>query len=282
MAYPIVRIDPDTAGRERSPALWRNVLEKYDADRSLGVLRSDDFRQPVPVTAVDALTVNGWWTSDCGLAGADTELHSTVGSHPDGHFTLSAATATDFEGTKMQAGQSATVGEGVVLPTATTNPKSTVVFEWRGELLATKNSTLFIGLAEQVAVTGLLTAAANAITATCDLVGFYRLDDGNLLFVVQEGTGAVVYSVPIVLAADVPNTADLQTKLGFRVNNDSTVEVFVNGARIRKTTAGATLAVTTTALPLGPLSRTIAAAAGDDGITPSVIVSDYCDVYVAE
>jgi len=281
MAYPIVRIDPTTANRERSPALWRNVLDKYDSDRALGVLRATDFHTPVPATAVDAFA-DGWWFSDCGVAGADTELHSTVGTHPDGHFTLSAATATDMEGTKMQAGQSATVGEGIALPTATSNAKGDVVFEWRGELLATKNSTLFIGLAQQVAVNGLLTAAANALTAACDHIGFYRLDDGNLQFVVSEGVGLVTYTVPIVLTANVSNTAAAMTKLGFRVNADSTVEVFVDGVRVRKSTAGADIVVTTTALPLLPLSRTIAAAAGDDGITPSVVVSDFCDCYVAE
>lgn len=283
MAYPIARIEPTTQGRERSVALWRNELDKYDADPSLGVLRADDFTRPL-VGAIDAFA-GGWWFSECAAAGADTEVFATNGD-ANGEFSLSAATDTDHEGVKMQAGPSATVPEGIVLPTATTDSKSTVVFEWKGQLDDSVNDTLFIGLAEQVAVAGLL-SATSVLTDAEDYIGFYRLDDGDLQFVVRNdnaGGTAVEYNVDVVAAADIDDTAGTQTKLGFRVNHDNSVEIYVNGTQVKvESDAGATIAVTSTSLPIEPLSRTIAVARGATGDNdPSTIVTDWIDCYVAE
>ena len=283
MTYPIARIEPTTQGRERSVALWRNELDKYAADPSLGVLRADDFTKAL-TAAIDDFEA-GWWFSECAAAGADTEVFAT-NADPNGEFSLSAATGTDHEGVKMQGGNSATVGEGIVLPTATTDSKGTVVFEWKGQLDDSVNDTLFIGLAEQVAVAGLL-SATSVLSDAIDYIGFYRLDDGDLQFVVRNdnnGGTAVEYNVDVVAAADIDDTAGTQSKLGFRVNADSTVEIYVNGAQVKlESNANAVIAVTSTSLPIEALSRTIAVARGATGDNdPCTVVTDWIDCYVAE
>ncbi len=280
MSYPLGRIDPTTQGRERSVALWRNVPDAFGNDPCVGTLRHDDFHR-AHVGAIDAYS-DGWFFSECAAAGADTEVFSTTG-HPDGYFSLSAATGTDHEGVKMQGGCTSGIGEGIVLPTATTSPKGTCVFEWKGQLDDSVNDTLFIGLASQEPVAGLLSATSTLVTSA-DHIGFYRLDDGDLQFVVQENAGAVTYTVDVVAAADIDDTAGTQTKLGFRVDHNQKVEVYVNGTRVKVTSdTGAAISVTSTALPLLPLSRTIAVARGATGDNdPCTIVTDWVSCYVQE
>lgn len=285
MAYPIVRIDPTTPGRERSPALWRGALDKYDADPLLGTLRADNFEKAL-VAAIDDFEA-GWWFSECAAAGADTEVFAT-NAHPDGRFSLSAATDTDHEGVKMQGGLSATVGEGIVLPTHATaaTARGDVIFEWRGLLDKDTMDTYVIGLFEQAAVAGVL-GATSLLLDTVDYIGFYRIDRGDLQFVVRNdnaGGTAVEYNVDVLSAATL--LADYEgemTKLGFRVNADSTCEIYINGTRIWYSSEATPvkIAVTATSLPEVALSRTMGVARGATGDNdPCTVVTDWVDCYV--
>jgi len=283
MAYPIVRIDPTTQSRERSPALWRNALEKYDFDPNLGVLRADDWTKGL-VGAIDACH-GGWWFSEMAAAGADTEVFATT-NHQDGHFSLSAAADTDHEGVKMQGGSSATVGEGIVLPTHTVaaTAKGDVIFEWRGLLNKDTMSTYAIGLFEQAAVAGVL-GATSLLLDTVDYIGFYRINRGTLQFVVRNdnaGGVAVEYNVDILTAATLlADYEDEYTKLGFRVNADKTTEIFINGTQVLLDTAGTKIKVTSTSLPEVDVSRTIGVVRDVTGdANPITVVSDWCDCYV--
>ena len=261
MAYPIVRIDPTTAGRELSPALWRGALEKYDFDPSLGTLRKDDWTRP-RTQAIDTV-VEGWWLSEEGTAGATSESFDT-NTGPDGEVLLDAAAAADFVGIRAHAGASATLTENIALPTHTTaaSQRGDVIFEARVFLDITLNDTMFVGLAEgqSTVLTG-----DNTLTLAGDYIGFYRLDNGDLAFVSRDdvnGGTAVVHTTNIVALADLATAA--WTKLGFRVNADSTVEVFVDGAKVRTTSdsGNAVLSILSTALPSENLSRTLIAARG--------------------
>lgn len=282
MSYPIVRIDPTTAGRERSPSLWRGALEKYSADRSLGVLRSDDFTEPRTHGAV-ATKHKGWFLAEEGTTGATSEGFATD-DDPNGVAVLVGTTGADFMGVQAHAGESATQVENIVLPTATADSKSGVIFEARVYLNTAENDTLFVGLAE--AGSTVLTAT-NLLTAAADYIGFYRLDGGDLLFVSRNdnaGGTAVESSQVIKTSAQVAaGYEDAFVKVGFRVNNDNSVEVTLDGVRIRKDSSNAVVTVAETALPIEKLSRKLAACRGVTLDNATVQVQcDWVDCYVAE
>lgn len=284
MAYPIVRIDPTTPTIGRSPALWRNALDKYDSDPLLGVLRATDFTKP-HVGGIDAWS-NGWWFSEMAAAGADTEVFATT-NHPNGEFSLSAATDTDHEGVKMQAGPSATVGEGITLPTHATAAlrRGDVIFEHRFYFNEDTQGTLVSGLFEQAAVAGVL-GATSLLLDTVDYIGFYVTNGGDLQFVVRNDNAAgtaVEYNVDILSAAQLVVLEDTWLKLGFRVNRNNTVEIFVNGTAVRYSSEATPvkIKVPATALPEVDLSRTIGVARGIAGDhDPSTILTTFCDCYV--
>ena len=288
MGYPIVRIDPTTQGRERSAALWRNALDKYSVDPELGKLYADDFLRP-HAGAVDTYS-DGWVFTEDGVAGATSELFYTTGA-ADGVFSLAATTGADYRGVKMQAGSLAAggTGEGITLPTATTDNKSDVIFETRVYLnvSAGGNDTLFAGLAEHVATVKML-GAASALPDDCDYIGFYRVDAGDLQFVVRNdnaGGVAVEYNVDVLSAATIASSyEDAWVKLGFRVNGDSTVEIYIDGVKVKLTSdTSAKIAVTSTSLPEEALCRTVSVGRGataDNG-TVGVLI-DRIDCYVAE
>ena len=286
MAYPIVRIDPTTTTRERSPALWRNALDNYDADRGTGNLYADDWLKPV-VGAVDDWEA-GWWFSEANVAGAASEVFQTTPAHPDGYFTLSAVTNVDHEGVKMQAGSSATVGEGITLPTHATaaTRRGDVIFETRVYLDKDTTDTFAIGLFEQAAVAGVL-GNTSLLLDTVDYIGFYRVDRGDLQFVVRNdnaGGTAVEYNVDVMSAATL--LADYEgewIKLGFRVNADSTCEIFIDGAQVKYSseTTPVKIAVTSTSLPEVLLSRTALVARGVTGDNDPVSIKlDWIDCFV--
>ena len=284
MSYPIARIDPTTAGRERSPSLWRNELEKYSADKSLGVLRADDFTEPQSVSGAGALSTNGrWWMAEAGTTGATSETANTT-TDPNGVLHLLGTTGTDFIGVEVQAGSSATLIENIVLPTATTNAKGTVVFEARVYLDTAANDTFFVGLAE--AGSTVLTGD-NTLTLAADYIGFYRLDAANLLFISRNdnNTGTAVSSSQIIktTAQVAAGYEDAYVKLGFRVNYDNTVEVFVDSVRIRKDSSDAVVTVASTALPIEKLTRKVSVCRGAtlNNATVSVDI-DWIDCWVAE
>ena len=278
MSYPLTRISPITSGRERSPDLWGNILEAYADDPVIGALRSNDFY--APHTQGINTYEEGWFLNEDAAAGATGESFATNGN-PDGHALLLATTGTAHQAVKVQAGPSTTVSEGIVLPTAS-NGKSDVVFEARVALLTTANPTCFIGLAEQNTAILSTTSVPND---TLDYIGFYRLSNGDLQFIVRNdnnGGTAVEYDVNVVASANVPNTGF--TKLGFRVNHDNKVEIFIDGVQVKVTSdTGAKIAVPSTALPIEVLARTLLTGRGATAANAtSTIVCDRIECFVAE
>ena len=279
MSYPIGRIEPTVVGRERSPSLWRNVLEAYADDPTVGTLYSDDWhRSHAQVVATFA---DGWFVSEDGAAGAASEAFNTNGN-PNGEVLLTAATDTDHECVKAQAGPTAAISEGIVLPTAAADGKAEVVFEALVELSTTLNPTLFVGLCEQDAAVLSTTSVPND---DLDYIGFYRLDNGDLQFIVRNDNAAgtaVEYNIDVVASADVPSSG--VTKLGFRVNYDNKVEIYIDGAKVSKTSdTGVAVNVPSTALPIEQLARTLLVGRGAaaDNATSSIIC-DRIECYVGE
>lgn len=278
MSYPIARIDPITPGRERSPALWRNELEKYADDTLLGTLRASDFKTP-RTQAVDTANA-GWYLAETGVAAATNEAFTT-NADPDGVCVLSATTGTNFMGVQVQAGESTTQGENIVLPSHPTLAKGTVIFETRIYADVQANDNLFIGLHE---VDAAVLSTTATLAADVDYIGFYRIDGGDLQFRVRNdnnGGTAVEYNVNVVAAADMPE--DTNVKLGFRVNYDNQVEICVDGTIIKRDTAGANIRVPANALPIEVLTRTMAVSRGaTNGNATVAVACDRIDVNVSE
>jgi hypothetical protein len=263
-------------------------LEQYAHDNTLGTYHTDDFTQPrTTAYTTTALAVNdGWIVGEAGATGSASGTFSNT-ADADGVVRLSGVTGTDWEGSQAQAGEATAQGESVVLPTHATDGRGTVVFEWYGLFDEETADTFFIGLAEpDMAATALL-GATGGLTDAADYIGFYRLDSGDLQFVVRNdnaGGTAVEYEVDIVTDANLADVDNEQVKLSFRVNADNSVEVYYNEVRILKTSdTGADIDVPSTALPIEYLTRKLVVlrgAAGDND--PVQLDTDYIDCYVAE
>ncbi len=281
MAYPIVRIDPTTAGKERSPALWRNLLEKYDIDPSLGTFYSNTFRTPRTNTTA-ASANNGWFLDEEGTAGATGEGFTT-NTDPDGVVDL-VATTDDLEGVKAHAGESVSQGENIPLSTHRTaaSVRGTVVFEAQVYLDLSANDTMFVGLAEPQDIWD----DDNTFSDDIDYVGFYRLDAGDLEFVVRSDNNAgtaTETTVNVVAAADI--TEDDWVKLGFRVNDNQTIEIFIDGVLVPATSdsGNALISITVANLPVDSLTRTLAVARGTTANNATVsLPCRQIEAYVAE
>ena len=279
MSYPSTRVSQTAVGLERSADLWGGVLEAFANDPTIGVLRSDDFTRPR--AQIIATYVEGWFLSEDSAAGVTGESFNTTG-HPDGQASVAATSGTDHQGIKAQAGPSASVSEGIVLPTHPTLGKAEVVFEAIVELNVAKNDTLFVGLAEQDSAILSTTSVPND---DLDYIGFYRLDSGDLQFIVRNdnaGGTAVEYNVDVVAAADVPDAADV--KLGFRVDASGKVTITIDGVKVKVTSdTGVAINVPTTALPIEALSRTLLAARGETADNGTISVPcKSIDCFVAE
>lgn len=282
MSYPIARIDPSTPGRERSPALWRNALEKYSADRSLGVLRSDDFTSGVSCAGgAGTLATDGrWFMSEEGTTGATSEDFATS-VEPDGVAVLQGTTGADFIGVQVHAGPTATLVENIVTPKATTDAKSDVYCEARVYLNTAENDTLFVGLAE--AGSTVLTGT-NLLTQAADYIGFYRLDGGDLQFVSHNDQDGTQTAIVVKTAAQVAaGYEDAFVKLGFRISNTNKVTVYVDGVEIKKDSSDALVTVPELSIPVEKLARKLAACRGATLTNATVQVQcDWFDCYVAE
>lgn len=288
MSYPTVRIATTEKTRQRTPEVYRGVLEQYAHDNTLGTYHTDDFTQPrtTAYTTTTPAANDGWIVGEAGATGSASGVFSNI-ADADGVIRMTGVVGTDWEGSQVQAGEASAQGEAVVLPTHSTDGRGTVIFEWLGVAEDSVADTFFIGLAEpDMAATAIL-GATGALTDGADYIGFYRLDSGDLQFVVRNdnaGGTAVEYEVDVLSGADLELIDDVSLKLSFRVNTDNSVEVYVNEVRILKTSdTGADIDVPSTALPIEYLTRKLAVlrgAAGDND--PVQLDTDYIDCYVAE
>lgn len=286
MSYPTVRISTESPTRQRTPEVYRGVLEQYAHDNTLGTYHTDDFTQPrtTAYTTTSTAVNDGWIVGEAGATGSASGVFSNT-SDADGIIRLTSVSDTDWEGSQAQAGEASTQGESIPLPTHSTDGRGTVVFEWYGVLNDDENDTFFIGLAEpDMAATALL-SATGTLTDAADYIGFYRIDSGDLQFVVRNdnaGGTAVEYEVDVTADADIPE--DESVKLSFRVNADDSVEVYVNEVRILKTSdTGADIDVPSTALPIEYLTRKLVVLRGATGDNnPAALNTDYIDCYVSE
>lgn len=290
MTYPLARLPKQTeVTRELTSSLWRTAPDNYDSAQGVGTLYGgDDFKKPVTNSTVNTAH-DGWFLSEAGTTGATSESAIT-NTNPDGVLVVEATTGTDLMGVKVQAGESATQGENIVLPSHASTPKGNVVAEARVYLLkedttaSLANDTLFVGLAEPLGTANALLLNDNTLTLAADYIGFYRLNNGDLQFVTRtdnDGNTAVEDSVTIVAAADLVD--DDFVNLGFRVNADLSVEIFYNKEKVVVDTSGTRISINPLALPIENLTRTLAASRGATLDNATVgMASDYFRVSVEE
>lgn len=269
MSYPLSRF-PFIGSKGRTSALWRGTLEKYGQDPNLVRTFLADFDSPKTLAfTTTALTAgHSWIVGEAGATGAASGSFSST-SNSEGTMLLTAATNTDWEGAQVQAGEATAQGESIVLPTHSTGPKGEVVFEASVALLDSTNDTFFVGFAEPGMSATALLSATGVLTDAADYIGFYRLDSGDLQFVVRNdnsGGTAVEYNVDVVADADLPDNT--WVKLGFRISETNKVEIWVDGAEVTRTSdTNAKINVPSTALPIEYLTRkavVLRGAAGDN------------------
>lgn len=276
--YPYMRIAVEDPVRDLSSECWRGLLEKF-GDPTLGNLRDDDFKTPASNTT-DASADEGWFIQDA-AAGGTVESFVSVAGKPEGVRRLSATTGTDHFGIEAHRGKTATNLGDVVLPTHTSNPKSTVAFHARVGLdLA---DTYFVGLTEPIVE---FLSATSTLPATSDYIGFSRTDAGDLKFVCandNNGGTAVTDEVTILAAADIPDASGVMAKLEFRVNADNTVEIYVDDVRYLKDTSGDLIVIDPDALPIESLTPKLAILRGATADLATVTMDvDRVTTYVAE
>lgn len=266
-----VRYSKSTPGRELTPALWARILEAWANDPSVGSFDFDDFLQPISNTT-DASGAHGWFIQDA-VAGGTNESFASQAS-PDGVARLSADTGTDHFGIELHRGMTATNVAGVNLPTHSTDPRGRVVFEARVDLSGSDN--YFVGLTEPIVE---FLSATGTLPTSSDYIGFYRADSGDLKFVCandNNGGTAVTDEATILTDAQITAKTDF-VKLGFAVNRDQTVDIFVDGVSYRTQA----LTINSLALPIEGLTKKIATTRGATGDLASVAVDiDWIGTFV--
>lgn len=281
MSYPSVRISTNDPGREHSADLWRGILEKYAADPELGFYYGDDCQLARAAAAVAGAVLpdSQWWFA-AGAAGGTGSVASVAG-YPEGLMRVSATTGTDHFGFELHKGLTATTLGRIPLPTHATLARGTVVTEARID--GSLTGTFFIGLAEAIAN---VLSATGTLPTDSDYIGIYRLNGGDVQLVSANdnaGGTAVTDAVTIMSDADFSAlvTAGDPIKFGIRVNADNTVEVAINGSRIRATTAGVPLEINALALPIESLTERVAVLRGADTDEATLEVDvDYFDTFV--
>lgn len=258
-----VRRSLATAGREKTAALWGKALEKYADDPEVGSLYFEDFHMPFanPGDAAVATAV-GWFVQDAAAGG--TAESFTNSASPDGKAVLSATTGTDHFGIEAHRGSTATSLGSVNLPTHSTDARGEVIFEAKVDLSSSDN--YFVGLTEPIVE---FLSATGTLPTDSDYIGFYRADAGDLTFVCandNNGGTAVTDSATILAAADIPTG---EFKLGFKVDRDSKVHIFVDGTYYKTESES----ILSTALPIESLTQKIASTRGATADLASVSVT---------
>lgn len=272
--YPVRAAD---LGREKSAALWRQSLEKYadqaSGDPEVGAFYYDDFGKPRVNTT--SASVNEGWFTQIAVAGAATSPNFSSEPSPDGVARLSATTGTDHFGIEAHRGASATTLGRVNLPTHGTDARGRVVYETRVKLAG--SDQYFIGLTEPIVN---FLSATSGLPTTSDYIGFYRVDKGVLKFVVgndNNGGTAVTDEATILTAAEVDAKTGF-VKLGFAVNPDKSVEIFVDGVSKHVLADG----ILSTALPIEALTEKYATTRGATGDLADVKLDiDWVATFVA-
>lgn len=269
MSYPVIRYNElNAAGtafvnRGRSAQLWGGSLDKYavsDPDIN-GILFFDDFMLPRSNVSTTGASEAGWWMEDAAAGGTNESFASIAAV--DGTATASATTGTDWFGIEIHRGVLATDLGTVVLPTHPTLGRGKVVYETRVTLSGSDH--YFIGLGEPGAT---FLGATGALPTDRDYIGFFRNDAGGLSFVAandNNGGTAVTYSATLLSAANTTALAAGFHKLGFAVNADNSVDIFVDGEQIFKDTSGNSIVVTTTALSIEFLTQVYTSLRGATG-----------------
>lgn len=266
-----VRYTPATPGREKTANLWAKALEAYAVDPSVGSYDFDDFLTPISI-ATDATGSQGWFVQDAAAGGTVELFESLVG--PDGIVRLGATTGTDHFGIEVHRGMTATGTGQVNLPTHSTDPRGRVIFEARVDLSGSDN--YFIGLTEPIVE---FLSATGTLPTSSDYIGFYRADSGDLKFVcANDNAGGTAVTDEATILADAAITALTDyIKLGFAVNRDSTVDIYVNGVSYH------TLArtISSLALPIESLTKKLSTTRGATGDLATVAIDmDWIGTFV--
>ena len=274
MSYPIVRFPGTTASRGPSAELWRNALDRLtDADSTIGLSYFTDFNKEILSTTSDAAAHGDWFIQDMAAGGTSESLQT--GGDSIGVATLSAATGTAHFGIEMWKARTAAGPANICLPTHSTTGYGDVIFEARCDL--DDADAMFVGLTEGGAE---FLSATSTLPDDEDYIGFYRTAAGDLQFVVRNDNNAgtaVEDNTTIIAAASI---ASGYNKLGFRVNVDQTVEIWVNETQYKVDTSGATITVATTALPIESLLTRFAIGRGAGSSTTVDLPIDFVGYHV--
>lgn len=271
MSYPIPRISTSSPNRLHSPLLWRGALEKFDPD--FAQYYFEDFLYNQFANTTDASSAGGWFVQDMAAGGTSESFVTTDG--PDGLATLSAATGTAHFGISTHRGPTATSGATINLPSHPTAAKGLVIFECRVDITAAEY--LFAGLTEALAE---YETSTTTQPATSDYIGFAKGPSAALEFVTandNNGGTAVTTNIDLHSAANAPTGL---TKLGFRVNPDQSVEIFVNGEKIITDVNGSTINVLSTALPIETLVERFSSGRSSGSASTVALPIDWVATYV--
>ena len=274
MSYPVARYQiADADSRRPQACVWGDALEKF-YQVGEGVLFEDDFVTVVHNTT-DASSADGKWFIQDAAAGGTSE--SLIGKEGYGGLaTLSAATGTAHFGIEMQRASAATVGAFVETPGSTTDAKGIVVFEAR--LTIDVSELQFVGLTECIAN---FLGATSALPDDSDYIGFYKTAGGNLTFVSRNdnaaGTAVEFNSTSLIDSGDLTDGGTY--RLGFRVNQDGTVEVGVNDTHYVALDSTSGKRCDLTAIPEEALTARICLGRGGGADTTVGSDIDYVRVY---
>ena len=272
MGVNAVRYPKVTIGREKTAALWNDAMEAYASLPEVGTYYFEDFHEPFanPTDAAVAV-VPGYFVQDA-AAGGTAESFTNAAS-PHGLARLFATTGTDHFGIEAHRGSTSTSLGSVNLPTHSTDPQGEVIFETYVDFDLSDN--WFIGLTEPIVQ---FLSSIGVLPTDSDYIGFQRIDAGALLFVTGNDNNAgtaVIDSATILATADVPTGL---TKLGFRVNRDQSVDIFVDG--VSYVTLAAT--INALALPIETLTQKYATTRGATGDLADVTIDiDWVATWVA-
>lgn len=276
--YPTVRISTSDPTRQRTPELWRGVLEQFANGSEFGYLSTVEFVDEVDATADDAdgsgetRFAQRYLVQNSAAGGTNTNFLTLTS--PDDYYgaaRLEGDTGTDWFGVSA-CGQN----KWIKTPKHSTDPREVLVCEYLVDLSG--SDTYFLGLGEE---TSEFLSATGTLPTDSDYIGFYRLDAGRLRFVCandNNGGTAVTADVNVVEVADI--SAD-PVKLGFRVNSDGTVEIFVAEAKIvKESDDNADINIAETAIPIETLNEVYETQRGATGDLAAVVLDfDRIDIY---